>query len=384
MAKKDKREIEEAFLKHKNIKKEMVEKNRDIKGKHTRILIRPLLRFALWAQRKLKGQTVTIMGNENYQLPNDRPVLFSVTHIGKYDFEIVNEQIKEQFYVIASDFRNMYGNFNGFMMNCFGCYFVDEVSKEDRKCSSLLLQKILKTKVFGKNLNGMLFSEGTWNLSENEPVYEPNFGAVDIAMSTNALILPIGIEQYGKHFIVNFGDFYDPTKIVQENTNKKYCDLDETNEKDKLLKLKIKLIANKEMRDRLATLKFEIWESKGIQKRSEIPNDYWEKYVEERLSEWPGYSMQEQIDSVYHPKEKLTQQQVEQDLKNLTLNDKNYFMFTNPNRIDDYIDALNRCSEIEQEIISHRDTVLEQEPIEIRLKKYKQYKKTIIKDDKKN
>lgn len=44
-----------------------------------------------------------------------RPIIFAVTHIGKWDFKIVNEQIKEQFFVVAADFKLMHGTISGFL-----------------------------------------------------------------------------------------------------------------------------------------------------------------------------------------------------------------------------------------------------------------------------
>lgn len=344
-----KEKIEKDFKEYQQRKRTNIEKNKRINGKHVRIILRPLLRFALFVQRKLKKQQVEIIGNKNYVLPKDRHVIFSVTHIGKYDFEIVNEQIKEQFYVMASDYRNMHGNFNGLMMNLFGCVFVNEVSKEDRKNTSLIMKKILNESAFCKPLNVMILGEGTWNLSENEIVYDISFGTVDIALSTNAIILPIGIEQYQNNFVVNFGEIYDPSLIAKQITDIPYDKLEE-----KEIKYKIKESTNNELRDRLATLKYEIWEKKGVTKRESLEDDYWNKYVEERLNEWPGYSMQEQVDSVYHPKYKLEQQKVSEDLKKIKPNENNQFMFVNENKMQRYISAYNERDAIAKSLLEER------------------------------
>lgn len=350
----NKEKIEKDFETYQLKKKENLEQNKEIKGKHIRIIIRPLLRLALFIQRKLKKQNVQIIGNKNYVLPKDRPVIFSVSHIGKYDFEIVNELISEQFYILLSDYRNMHGNFNGFMVNLFGCVFVNEISKEDRINSSLTMKKILNTKAFGKPLNAMIFGEGTWNLSENEIIYDISFGTVDIAMSTNGVILPIGIEQYENNFIVNFGEIYDPNLIAKTITNIPYNQLNLNNPKEKSLQYIIKEFTNNELRDRLATLKYEIWEKNGIVKRESIQVDYWKRYIEERLKEWPGYSMQEQIDSVYHPKYKIEYEQVKDDLKKVKPNENNQFMFIDDSKIKRYVNAYNRKEEIRESLETER------------------------------
>ena len=49
------------------------------------------------------------------KMPEDRAVIFALTHIGKWDLEIVNEQIKTQFFVVAADFMHMWGTVSGFL-----------------------------------------------------------------------------------------------------------------------------------------------------------------------------------------------------------------------------------------------------------------------------
>ena len=81
--------------------------------KTLRKFLRPLFRGCLWVQRNVKGFSVEML-NE-IKLPKKFPVIFALTHIGKWDFEIVNEQIKEQFFVVAADFIHIHGTINGFL-----------------------------------------------------------------------------------------------------------------------------------------------------------------------------------------------------------------------------------------------------------------------------
>jgi len=359
--------IEEKFDEYKDKKKKIVDNNLPISGRKTRKLIRPLMRKALLIQRKLNKQTIKKMGNIKYKFPKNKPVIFVVSHIGKYDFEIVNELIKKQFYVIASDFRNMYGNFNGLMMNVFGVVFVDELSKEDKEYTSKMMKKILKTKSFFKNTNIMIFSEGTWNITENEPIMDIHLGAVDAALETNAVILPISVEQYDKNFVVNFGEFYDPSnEAIKDGID--YNSLDESIEKERLIKLRTKIKANTILRDQLATLKYEIWEATEIVKRKDIPKDYWEEFINARLREWPGYSMQEQIDSVYHPKEKKEKLQIEDDLKKIKIDDNNSYLLASNERYNNYLNVRKNSDEILEELLNFRQKA-EEESCKIKVKK---------------
>ena len=70
-------------------------------------------------------------------------------------------------------------------------------------------------------------------------------------------------------------------------------------------------------------------EKYGIEKRSEIPEDYWEKHLEGLMAEWPGYDINANVNEQYHSKEKLLQQEVEADLQNMYdnyMNENNAFM----------------------------------------------------------
>lgn len=126
-----------------------------------RKLLRPFFRSCLWIQRKINGFSVEVLNK--VKVPQDRSIIFAVTHIGKWDFEIVNEQIKEQFFVIVADFMHMYGTVSGFFMRLNGVIYVDEESREDKANTKSVMIKLLQS---GKNV--MIFPEGTWNLSENE------------------------------------------------------------------------------------------------------------------------------------------------------------------------------------------------------------------------
>lgn len=377
MTKLTKEQIEKDFLEYKAKKKEIVDNDLPIKGHYFRKITRPIQRKALLAQRIIKGQKVTVIGNKNYSIPEGKTVTFVVSHIGKFDYEIVNEQIKEQFYVMASDYRNMHGNINETMMNWFGVTYVDELSKEDRIYTGKLNQKMLKD-----GYHTMILSEGTWNLSPNEIIMDTHFGAVDGVMENeNSVILPVAVEQNGNDFVVNFGEFYDPNEIAKQISYecmcyKKYKDIDEEDELESELKFLIKSVTNTIMRDTLATLKMQIWTIfQGVEHRADIPDDYWENFIKDRVAEWPGYSMQEQIDSVVHTKEKREHAAVLKDLEAYYKMDPWYFLTTNE-RFANYLNTCKNIEEIEETLRKFRSELTDPEPIQKRLEKYKELKRT--------
>lgn len=309
-----------AFDKYIQNKATMVQSGKMIKHISLKKHLRPLLRTVLFIQRKLKKQTVEFISRELPEVSS--PIVFAVTHIGKYDFEIVNEVIKNHFHIIASDFMNMYGNINGFFMEANGVIFMDIDSKEDRENSRKMMMKVLEQ---GDNM--MIFPEGTWNLSENAIVKDLHMGAVDIALERSAIILPIAVEQYGRRFVVNIGKAFTPEMVKGKFTKKTYGDLSENNNQEHLLKKQIKLAANRELRDRLATLKWEIWEKEGIFERKSIPYDYWKVFIDERCAEWAGYSMDEQIRNGCFPTDKREYNNMLQEICCMKIHKKNAFLF---------------------------------------------------------
>lgn len=366
--------IREDFQEYKKNKKQIVDEDLPLRHTKLRQVTRPIQRGLLFGQRIINGQKVNKIGNINYSIPKGRQVIFVVSHIGKFDFEIVNELIKEQFYVLASDYYNMHGNFNEFMMNWFGVYFVDELDKEDKMYTGKIVKKTLDD-----GFHSMILAEGTWNLSPNEIIMDTHFGSVDVAMSKNALILPISVEQYDKDFVVNFGKLFDPNIVANEisfemGCFKPYKDLNELDECEKELKDLLKSVTNTMMRDMLATLKYEIWMQRSVERRNLLPKNYWGEFIEKRKKEWPGYSMDEQYINTVHTKEKELHNDVINDLVDIAL--KHPGVLT-AKELSYYL------TKEEQEILFNevwsrfREDMEENpiEPIEKRLEKYKNEKR---------
>lgn len=137
----------------------------------------------------------------------------------------------------------------------------------------------------------MIFPEGDWNLYEAEIIRDIAYGTADVAVQTDAVIIPIAVEQYDKLFVINFGH---PLQSQNYHKDKRALTL--------------------ALRDTMATLKWEIWEKKGVFNRREIPDDYWDDFIYQRRKEWKGYSMNEQMQT-FIPKEKREYWALQKDLK---------------------------------------------------------------------
>ncbi len=225
-------------------------------------------------KNRLGGFSYQILGDERTK--TDRPVIYAVSHVGKFDVEVVSEAIKDHYYLLSGDFEHIQGIKDVPFLGLNGVFYFNEKVKEDRK---LVTKKMIEHLCSGGNL--MYFIEGTWNITPNLPMLPCYWGIVDIAKQGNAIIVPIAAEQYGKLFKVKIGKNFDMNLYDSGNT-----------EKSKAIE---------DLRDVISTLKWDIWETEKAY-RKDIPDDYWDKYIEDRFKEWP-YFNGEYIDGlIYKPK----------------------------------------------------------------------------------
>ena len=163
-----------------------------------------------------------------------------------------------------------------------------------------------------ENGNLMYFPEGTWNVTPNLPMLPCYWGIVDIAKKGNAIIVPVAADQVDKKFTIKIG------KNIDMNT---YGDTKE--EKTKAIN---------DLRDTLATLKGEIWESYGIKNRNEFDGSEGEKYAQDRFKEWPYFSNEYIKDLIYKPKNLTTNEEAFEHVKKLVPNKNNAFLFDKNNK----------------------------------------------------
>lgn len=71
------------------------------------------------------------------------------------------------------------------------------------------------------------------------------------------------------------------------------------------------------LRDTLATLKWEIWEYLPREKRTEIPDGYHEKFVQERLAECTGFTKELVEGRMFRDKTDREIAAIERDLERL-------------------------------------------------------------------
>lgn len=245
-------------------KREYEYKNKTyLKGTKWRELLHPILLKLISLNRKyIDKQNLKILNDK--RTDTGKSVIYAITHIGMYDYQLVSEAIKKHQYPFAGDPETMYKSPDGFFLNLNGIIYCDTDSKVDRKIAKDTAIELLNR---GKNL--LIYPEGIWNVTPNLLTLPLFPGVIDIAMTTDCEIIPVAIEQYGKDFIVNIGSNF---KVNEQLSNRE----EYINEK------------KEQLRDELATLKMEILESRNIIKRNTLGSFIEEndKFSNRIINEW--------------------------------------------------------------------------------------------------
>lgn len=193
----------------------------------------------------------------------------------------------------------LYKNISGLFVYLNGTIMMETQDKTDRHIAYLRSVELLKA---GGSL--MIYPEGARNGTENLPVMALFPGAAKMAMETDTKIVPVGIEQYDRHFIIKFG-----TALLPENYH---------GPKD----------LTKDLRDALVALKWDIWESQGLHLRVQMPAGYREQFHREFETRIHPYDTLETIEKArFHSREEIEQKEAFAHLEKLNPCPANAFLF---------------------------------------------------------
>ncbi len=271
----------------------------------TRKKIYPILITLIRIRNRLSGYHLQVIGDDRTE--TTRPKIYAVTHIGKADIEVVSEAIRQHYYLLCGDFESLHDTVDGLFLGLNGVLYFNEKNKEDRHNVKRRMQEVLQ---MGGNI--LYFPEGTWNLSPNLPVNPFYYGIIETALISDAIIVPIGIEQYDKQFIVKIGKNFDV---------KKYIDLSTTQLHD------AKVRAIRELRDQMASLKWEIWETVPPLIRAGLPDNYYDQFVQDKIGEWPTLTLKDFTNAIYKDKNAISPEEVFEPIKNLSYKKETAFLF---------------------------------------------------------
>lgn len=223
----------------------------------------PIIEKALMLNRKLiDKQKCEILSDK--QTYSDRPVIYAITHIGKFDYQIITEALDEHTYAFAGDPEEMYGTFDGKFMETEGVIWCDTEDYFDRYIAQETAVALLKR---GTSL--MIYPEGIWNITSNLLMLPLFPGVIKIAQEAEVDIVPVAIEQYGNKFYIR----------IEENM---VIDNSDTNDKEYIEQKR------QELRNILAKSKLDIIRTMPQEIRSTLKDydDLEKEFQEKRLNEW--------------------------------------------------------------------------------------------------
>ena len=317
----DKLTIEELVKYKKQERKFLLETQAKIKGKYFRKLTYPFI-YAMIPTLHLYTK---IKVNAEGKVPKtNRPIIFSVSHIGYYDVEVTLQVIKRQVYLLSDDEETMYRTFDGWYFDRTGVIYIDNDDKEDVNVAFKTAIKYLN-----QGLNVYWCPEGTWNLTPNTLILPLHIGIVRAALETNALIVPISLDQKdkekGANFDVKIGEAIDPRAIIKKESNFTLDDY--------------KYLTNL-LRDEMATLKYNCFEEV---KREDYLTEYWQEFIRKRLAEWHDFYNLEIIKRrIYKPIDIVNEQDVFAHLNEIEIGPKNAFLARIKKQFNDDMDDINK------------------------------------------
>ncbi|MBP3461412.1 MAG: 1-acyl-sn-glycerol-3-phosphate acyltransferase [Bacilli bacterium] len=290
------------------------ENGKILKGLGWRDKLHPVLLSLIRLNRKfIAKQNLTVINDK--RIKSDKPVIYAITHMGMYDYQIVCEAIKDHQYPFAGDPETMYRSGDGLLLSLNGLIYCDTNSKEDRHIALETSKQLLKN-----NENLLIYPEGIWNLTSNLLSLPLFPGIINMALETGCDIIPVAVEQYDKDFYVNIGENFkiNGSEVTEEN-KKNYID----NQRENL-------------RNILASLKWEIYESRSIEERKNLGSyeDELKKFVDTRLNEWinpktkkPYYNEKILKERRFKEKNICFPEDVYSYIKNIKLSKDNAFIF---------------------------------------------------------
>lgn len=229
-----------------------------------RDMLYPLLMFLTKAKVRYKVQVV----NTCSCLP-DKPVIFAANHSAFPDTPIMLRVTGRRSYILGGLQKLPFLDLLFVVLN--GMVWVDRKSREDMSAAKAALTEYLK-----KGQSILWFPEGTWNLTDNLLMLPMKWGIIDIAKQCDAQIIPTALD-YDRTAMVCAVKFGAPM------SDEDFADRAE---------------AIRNLRDRMATLRWELMSRKEVVCRGE--NTEWMRQeMLQPVREYPAFDFAYESSCVY-------------------------------------------------------------------------------------
>ena len=219
-------------------------------------------------------KTKTVMVREE-ELPKNKRIIFVATHGLKDDIAQTIKIAGKHAYVLFASLPSFFSTINGIVLWLNGVLLFNRKKTANNTSSKSAVPKMEQAIEYGADV--IVFSEGTWNKSPNKAVLKLYKGAQRVAVNKQAVIVPIATVQEGENMYYIRDKAFDITEF------------------DSIEGLKV-------IRDKLATLKYEIMAKYSCMKREEFGNrqetdEYFANYLKELVDSADGFYDHEIEDS---------------------------------------------------------------------------------------
>jgi len=239
-----------------------------------------------------------IVGQEN--IPKEGGVVFACNHRRSMDIPIMYLALRDNYARFLIKMEYELSKFR-FLQKPLGTIYVNRESKySSRTARTSMIEALLH------GTNVLIFPEGVWNTSENQLVQYLFPGTAEMAIRTGADIVPIAIEEFGKEYRINIGQNISTCKWSLE-------------QKQELTNY---------LRDAMATLKWEIYETRPVAKRATISANAGEDYRQNFINQAKGvFTWQDFVNTSYRPRDITTPADAFAYLDKLIPRHQNAFLF---------------------------------------------------------
>ena len=233
-----------------------------------------------------------------------QPVIFAATHGFREDVEHTILMAGRQAYMLNGSLPQVFRTFDGITAWIAGFILVDRRDKDSRAASK---EKMVYALKLGASI--IMYPEGTWNKSPNQLMSGLFSGIYEVARESGALVVPIATYRNGDRAYGIREEAFDICAFENEEG-----------------------IAI--LRDKMATMQYELMDQYGKAKRSEFPYDsyadkYWEKYIDDLMAEAKLYDYELEKHTKYRPKGVTNPEEAFAHIKELKPSRENAFLFRN-------------------------------------------------------
>lgn len=267
------------------------------KGVVIRKIISPILRFVVPFVTPNSKLTVV----RRAQIPK-QPIIFAATHGFREDVEHTVVMAGRQAYMLNGSLLQVFESFDGITAWLAGMVIIDRTDKESRSSS---IDKLVRVLELGSSV--IMYPEGTWNKSPNELMSGLFPGIYDVAKKSGALIAPIATYRNGKKAYGILEEAFDICQYEREQ-------------------------GIQMLRDKMATMQYELMENYGIASRSEFPygeaaDEYWTDFIDGLMAEVEFYDYEVELNTKYRPKGITSPKDAFAFMEDLMPNKNNLFLF---------------------------------------------------------